>query len=348
MVRRIVKSHPEDEFIFFFDRPYDPAFIFGKNVTPVVLNPPARHPFLWYWWFEQSLPTALKKYQPDVFFSPDNYLSLKTKVKTLLVTHDLAHVYYPDEIPYFTRKFYDYYVPKYINRADHIIAVSDFTKQDILKNYGIPAEKVEVIYNACTENFKPADRETQESIRTKYADGQEYFFYIGSINPRKNIERLIQAFDLFKTKTKSSMKLLLGGRLAWQSGPVKETFERAHHKSDIQLLGYLEEEELPKVIASATALVYVSLFEGFGLPILEAMHCETAVITSDVTSMPEVAGEAALMIDPRSVEEIAEAMQKIQASEVATRLVELGKQQREKFNWDDSAAKVYACLQKMN
>ena len=104
VVKRLVEQHPEDEFIFFFDRPYPEEYIFGKNVKAEVLFPPARHPFLWYWWFEWSLSKALQKYKPDVIFSPDNYLSLKSDVKTVMVMHDIAHVHYPDEVPFIARK----------------------------------------------------------------------------------------------------------------------------------------------------------------------------------------------------------------------------------------------------
>ncbi len=347
IVKRIVQSHPEDEFIFLFDRPYDKAFIFAENIKPIILKPPARHPFLWYWWFEQSLPAALRQHRADVFFSPDNHLSLKAKTKTVMITHDLAHIHYPNEIPFLAKKFYDYYVPKYVQKADHIIAVSEFTKKDIIKQYQTEEQKISVVYNACTDNFKPIDVSVKNNIKKKYAEGQDYFFYIGSINPRKNIINLIHAFELFKMKTKSSNKLLLGGRFAWQSGPIKNAFDQSKFQSDIKLLGYLEEEELPKIIAAAKALVYVSLFEGFGLPILEAFHCETPVITSNVTSMPEVAGEAALMVNPKSVVEIAKAMEATADQTRSQQFVEKGKAQREKFSWDDSAKKVYAILKEV-
>ncbi len=347
LVKRLVLQHPEHQFYFFFDRPFDASFVFADNVYPVVLYPPARHPFLWYLWFEWAIPRAIQKYRPDLFLSPDNYLSLRTPVKTLLITHDLAHVHYPDEIPYFTRKFYDYYVPRYVRRADHIIAVSNFTKQDIIKQYKVPPEKISVVYNACDNVFTSQDEETKQKAREKYAAGKDYFFYVGSIHPRKNIIRLIRAFEKFKNKTQSAIKLLLGGRFAWQSGSIRETLEKSKFSRDIHFLGYLEEEELPRVIAAARALVYVSLFEGFGLPILEAMHCETPVITSGVTSMPEVAGDAALIIDPASETAIAEAMEKIQNPQFAQELIDKGKKQREKFNWDRSAERVYQIIEKL-
>ncbi len=116
VVKRMVEQHPEDEFFFFFDRPFDPTFIFGKNVTPVVLFPPARHPFLFYWWFEWSIAKALKKYGIDVFLSPDNFLSLSTKVKSVLVTHDLAYLHFPEHQSFFQKNTINYSVQNSIKR----------------------------------------------------------------------------------------------------------------------------------------------------------------------------------------------------------------------------------------
>lgn len=344
ITKRLVEQHPNDEFVFFFDRPYDRSFIFGDNVQPVVLSPPARHPFLWYYWFEYSVATTLKRFAPDVFFSPDNYLSIRSHTKTVMVTHDLAHLYYAKEIPYLVRRYYEHFVPKFLNRADHIISVSAFTKQDIIKQYQINEQKITVAHNACSEEFAPVSETEKAAQKIKYTQGEDYFFYIGSIHPRKNIERLILAFDQFKSKTGSSIKLLLGGRFAWQTGSIKKTLDQAKYRSDIIMIGFIDKKELPKILGAASALVYVSLFEGFGLPILEAMQAGVPVITSNRSSMPEVAGEAALLVDPESTDEIANAMEGVLEKKVAKRLITAGKQQREKFSWNKSAEIVYETL----
>lgn len=345
VLRRLVTQHPEDEFIFLFDRPYSPEFIFAENVTPVVIFPPARHPLLWYWWFEWSIPAALKKHRPDVFFSPDNYLSLSTKVKTVLVMHDIAHVHYPGEVPFLAEKYYRHFVPKFVKKAHKIVSVSDFTKADICRHYAVDPSKIAVACNGCKEYFKTIPPSEKEKIKQQYAEGEDYFFYIGAIHPRKNIHRLILAFDQFKKTTKASVKLLLGGRFAWQTGEIKDAFEKAEFKKDIVFLGYLKNEELPGFIGSALALTYVSLFEGFGVPLLEAMHTETPIITSNVSSMPEVAGNAALLIDPNSVISIAGAMEKIYKDEnLRISLIENGRQQRKKFNWQIATDIIYEAL----
>lgn len=345
IIRRLVEQHPEDEFIFCFDRPYDKSFIFGENVTPLVIAPPSRHPFLWYLWFEQSLPRALKKYQPDIFYSPDGYCSLKLNCPTVMVTHDLAHIHYPQEIPFLVRKYYQYYVPKYLQKSDQVISVSHATKEDIIEQYRIPSEKVSVVHNGNRDGFYKIKKEQRQTTRVKYSQNCKYFFYLGAVHPRKNLERLIMAFDLFKQTTGSDVKLLIGGRLAWQTDTVQRIFDQSVYKADIKFLGFIPEEDLPFLLGSALAMVYVSLFEGFGLPILEAMYAEVPVITSNVSAMPEVAGDAALLVNPLSVGELVLAMQKIyEDRSLRKNLVEIGKIQREKFNWGRSANRTYSIL----
>lgn len=342
VVRRLVAQHPEHEFIFFFDRPFDPSFVFGKNVKPVVLFPPARHPFLFVWWFEWSVRRALRRYKADVFLSPDNFLSLGTKVKTVLVTHDIAHVYYSKQVSFFQRLYYQVFAKKFNERADRIVAVSEYTKADLVRQYGIAPAKISVSGNGCREIFKPLQAIEKQAVRNFFSKGMPYFYYIGAVHPRKNVHRLIAAFDQFKAATGEPHKLLIAGRFAWQAGVVKSAFEAAGYRSDIHFLGYVSDEDAVRLMGAATALVYTSLFEGFGVPVLEAMHAEVPVITSNVSSLPEVAGDAALLVDPTSVEEIAEAMRRIHEDEhLCNKLVANGRLQRTRFNWQEAADVVY-------
>jgi len=348
IIRRIVNQHPEDEFLFLFDRPYHADFIYAKNVEAVIINPPARHPLLWYTWFESAVPRVLKKWQPDVFFSPDGYCSLKSSTKTLMVTHDLAHLHFPEQVPYLARKYYQRYVPQYLNRADKVVAVSEFTKQDIIKNYSLPTDKVKVVYNACRTDFKPLPEGAQQKIRDQYSNGFPYFFYLGAVHPRKNVHRLIEAFDQFKQQTNAPHQLLIGGRFAWQTGPVKTAYDNAQRQQDIVFLDYLDNTATPKLMAAAFAFVYPSLFEGFGIPVLEAMHTDTPVITSNVSSLPEVAGDAALLVNPMVSKEIEKAMlQLYNEMDLRQTLIQNGRVQRQQFDWDKSAARIYNLLSKL-
>lgn len=342
VLRRLVMRYPEHDFIFFFDRPYDPAFVFGPNVEAVVLFPPARHYVLWWWWFEIAVPRALRHYQAEVFLSFDGYCSLRTAVPTLMVTHDIAHVHYPEQIPKWARNYYHKYVPKYLNRADKIITVSNFVKQDIIRHYGVPADKVTIAGNGCKSAFKPIPAEQQIQIREKHTGGKPYFFFLGALHPRKNMERLIRAFSQFKERDKNQIQLLIGGRFAWKSTSIKEAWEQSRVKSDIHWLGYVPDNELPELLGSALALTYISLFEGFGVPLLEAMHAEIPIITSNVSSLPEVAGNAALLVDPRSETEIVAAMSSIATDEALRhQLITAGKTQRRKYNWDLTAKVIW-------
>jgi glycosyltransferase involved in cell wall biosynthesis len=342
VVRRLVEQHPEHQFYLLFDRPYDESFVFGENVEPVVVRPQARHPLLWYWWFERSIPRVLRKIQADVFLSPDGYASLRARTPTVLVTHDLAFEHFPDHVPRLVRRYYRHFIPRYHQRAERIVAVSQFTKSDIERQYGIQGDKISVACNGVRSDFRPLDDALKKAIRNRYTNGKPYFFYLGSVHPRKNVDRLIQAFDRYKQRTQSETQLLIGGRFAWQSKAVKNAYDRARYKDDITFLGFVPENELPLLLGGASALAYVSLFEGFGVPLLEAMHCEAPIITSNAASMREVAGPAGYLVDPTVVDQIAVAMQTLmEFPEKQRALVAAGKTQREKYSWEQAAAVVW-------
>ena len=347
VARRLVARHPDDEFVFLFDRPFDPAYVPSGNVKPMVVAPPARHPFLWYAWFEWAVPLALHRYRADVFFSPDGYCSLRSSVPTVMVTHDLAHLHFPEAIPDLVRRYYQHYVPRYLQRAEQVVAVSAYTARDIHLQYGIPQEKISVACNGCDPAFKPLTEEEKQRVRKQYARGLPYFFYIGAMHPRKNIPRLIAAFDLFKTRTGSPALLLLAGRLAWQTGEIRSAFDAAAHRNDIVFMGYVPDEALPSLTGAALALTYVSLFEGFGVPLLEALHCETPVLYSDVSSMPEVAGPAGLPVNPHSETSIAEGMARLWGDTALRReLTTQAAVQRLKFSWEHATDVVEEALRK--
>ncbi len=348
VLQRLVAAYPQHEFIFLFDRPFDQRFVYGKNVTPVVCFPPARHALLWYWWFEWTLPAALKKHQADVLLSPDGFCSLRSKVPTVMVTHDIAHIHFPQEVPLHGRVFYRHYVPRYLQRAEQVVTVSHFTKKDILKHYPIDDKKILVACNGGRETFRPLAPPSKEEVRQQYAAGQPYFFYLGAVHPRKNVHRLIEAFDRFKQRTQSPVKLLIGGRFGWQTGVVKDAYDTAQYQKDIIFLGYVPDEDLPRLTGAALALVYVSLFEGFGVPILEAMHCDTPVITSTTSSMPEVAGAAGYLVDPTVVDQIAIAMQDVwEQPALRQKLINVGREQRQKFSWDKATEVIKTALEKV-
>ena len=341
--RRMVLDHPDDDFFFFFDRPYDEQFIFADNITPVVLGPQARHPLLWYIWFELRLPRAFKKYKIDVFYSADTYLSMKTSVPTLLVCHDLAYVHYPEHIRDIHLKYYRKNFPKFHRRANHVVAVSEFTRQDVIKNYGLSQDAVSVGYNATPPGFKKLTATEKEEQKAKYTQGHPYFIYVGSLHPRKNLVRLIEAFDNFKSNTNNDHKLVLIGRFAWKNEELKDTYEKIIHKSDIILTGSIHEGIHP-VVAASEGLFYVSLFEGFGIPILEGFSSHVPVVTSNVSSMPEVADDCGIVIDPTDTYQIEKAMTRLAKGSYPDSEIEKAANRAASFTWKKTANHIYAKL----
>jgi glycosyltransferase involved in cell wall biosynthesis len=315
-------------------------------VHPVVLFPPARHPFLWFIWFEWSVANWLNKHQPSLFISTDGFCSLRAKVPTVTVIHDIAYEHFPDHINKLARRYYQFFVPKFIQHSQKIITVSEFTKSDVMAHYHTSGSKIEVVYNAAKAVYQPIAKLEQESIRMRVSNGKPYFVYVGSIHPRKNIVKLLEAFEAFKIQTKSEVKLLIIGRKAWQHDDVDNTLEKLSSKSDVLFLGHLGSEKTATIVASSLAMCYVSLFEGFGIPIVEAQQAGTAVITSNLSSMPEAAGEGALLVDPNNTSSIAGAMQSI-FEDVTLRevLIQKGFENGKRFGWEKSAEKLWEIVQ---
>ncbi|MCS7075722.1 MAG: glycosyltransferase family 4 protein [Bacteroidia bacterium] len=348
ITQRLVKKHPNDTFYFIFDRPYDKSFIFSENVIPVVVSPPARHPILWKIWCDWSVKRYLDKIKPDVYFSPDGYLPLKTDVPCVPVIHDLAFEHYPNDVPKRVLNFYRKHFPKYAHKAKHIIAVSEYTKRDIVEQYGVPVNKITVAYNAVSEIYAPSSEVEQISTRQKYTQGKPYFLFVGAIHPRKNVVNLLKSFDEFKKQYHTDHKLVIVGRKAWDYKDALQVYEQMEYKGEVVFTGHLEVEELRLLYGAAVCLVYISYFEGFGIPIIEALSCGCPVITSNVSSMPEVVGKAGLLVDPLDVQNIVRMMQKValqtgKKEELLTHVP----QQLSLFDWEKSADKVYQVIKQV-
>lgn len=346
-LKRITRQHPEHEFYFLFDRKYSDEFIFSDNIKPLIVHPQARHPVLYYIWFEHSIPRVLEKIGADLFFSPDGYLSLKSKIPSVNVFHDLNFEHYPKDLPLIERKFYRHYFPEYAHKAVRIATVSEYSKKDIVNLYGVDRDKIDVVYNGANESFKPVDEEVKKSTKRQYSHGAPYFLFVGSLHPRKNLARLFPAFDQFKESDDQGVKLLIVGEKKWWTDSIEKAYEQMTHKDDVVFTGRLSVDQLHDVIASALALTYVSYFEGFGIPILEAFYCHTPVITSNVTSMPEVAGDAALLVDPMSINSITDAMKQMAGDEQLRKmLIEKGEERSKMFTWQKSSERLWASIEK--
>jgi glycosyltransferase involved in cell wall biosynthesis len=347
-LKLITTQHPEHQFVFIFDRPYSQEFVFSSNVTAVVIGPPARHPFLFYAWFEYSVSYILKQHKCDLFLSPDGYLSLRSSTKQLAVIHDLSYIHHPKDVKWIMQKYFNYFFPRFARKAARIATVSEYSKRDINKHYNTPLNKIDVVYNGVNESFKPLLAHEQQAVRAKYSNGCEYFVYVGALHPRKNIARLLQAFDAFAAKTKSNVKLIIVGEKHWWNAHLKKVFSTMQHQQSVVFTGRLSTTELNNVLASAIALTYIPYFEGFGIPILEGFKCQVPVITSNTTSMPEVAVDAALLVNPFEVHSIVDAMLSIYTNENNLRktLVSKGTARLQHFGWQKSADLLWASINK--
>lgn len=341
--KRLVENHPEHTFVFFFDRPYDPKFIFGPNVEAVVLNPPARHPILFVLWFEFAVYWALKKNKIDLFFSPDGYLSLRSKVPQVGVIHDLNFEHFPQDIPWVPRLYLRFFFPKFARKAAQVLTVSEVSKTDICKTYQVSAEKVSVAWNGTSPIFKPLSEVENELFKQNWTENTDYFLFVGALHPRKNTKRLLEAFALYRQKGGRKSLLIVGENLWKNKGfDVPEQV-----KSAVYFTGHLDQITLANAYSAAFCFVFIPYFEGFGIPLVEAMQAGVPIISGNLSALPEVAGEAALYVDPLLVEEIADSFFSLENDEkTRLRLIKLGLERAKLFSWDFTAAKVWKVLEK--
>lgn len=337
-LQRICNNNPEVEFDFIFDRKPNSEFKFSENVRLISLSPPARHPILWVIWFEYRLKNYINSNNFDLFLSPEGWIPPNLNCPSLGVIHDLNFAHHPENIIFSHRKYLQYFFPKFANRANRIATVSEFSKKDIIETYNISPEKIDVVYNGANEIFKPLSIEKQVKVRATFCNEKPYFIFIGTLHPRKNIDHLLLAFDDFKSTVHSNVQLLIVGNRKWWPAKVESIYQKMKFKDDVHFLGRQSDGNLAQLLASAEALTYLPYFEGFGIPILEAFQCEVPVITSAVSSMPEVAKDAALLAQPTDVGGISEKMRLIiENDELKKRIIQKGVERAKNFSWDKTA-----------
>ncbi|GAC1375067.1 MAG: glycosyltransferase family 1 protein [Hymenobacter sp.] len=349
MLRQLVAQHPEVTFHFLFDRAYDPRYLFGPNVVPHVLPPPARHPLLFVAWFEGAVAFWLARHRPAAFISPDGFTTLSTGVPRVTVVHDLAFEHFPQDVGLLQRRYYHLFMPRFARASARLVAVSEATKADIVQTYGVAPAKISVAYNAPAEFFRPQPAAAQQETRRRFSHGQPYFLFVGALQPRKNLGHLLRAFDAFKTTggvAVAAAQLLIVGRKAWRAGPILAAYTQMRHQAAVHFTGRVADAELAGLYAAARATVYVPYFEGFGIPIVEAQASGCPVLTSGVSSMPEVAGEGgALLVDPHTVESIAAGLARLWHEAALRReLVARGHNNLRRFSWARSAEVVWQAL----
>ncbi len=259
--------------------------------------------------------------------------------KTLLTVHDLSFVRAPETASPRLRAYLNEVVPRSVRRADHVLADSQATKDDLIALYGTPPDKISVLLSGVSDHFVPVTDSAQlTAVRVRYGIGDApYLLAVGTVQPRKNYERLIRALASLP-KALEQVKLVIVGGRGWLQAPIYEAVDALHLRDRVIFTGFADDADLPALYSGARALAYPSLYEGFGLPILEAMRCGIPVLTARTSSLTEVAGDAALLVDPTSVESIRDGLIRLLTDEeLHTRLIAAGDAQSRPFTWKRAA-----------
>lgn len=347
-LRRIVAAHPEHEFLFLFDRAPDGRFLYGPNVTPVVMGPPTRHPLLYRLWFDWLLPRRLKAIRADAFISPDGFVALRSAVPTLAVMHDLNFEHYPEDLPRAYRDYYRTYFPRFARHAARLATVSEFSRRDIAARYEVDAARIDVVHNGVGEVFRPLGPEERDAARARFTQGAPYFVCVGSLHPRKNIARLLLAFDELLEQHPSDLRLLIVGERFWWDARMEEAWKRVRRKDRVVFTGRLRQHELHQAMGGALALAFISYFEGFGIPVAEAMRCGVPVVAAEATCLPEIAGDAAHYCDPFSVADIKRALFEVWSDPAhADHLRAAGIRRSARYTWEKAAEALWASFGRM-
>ena len=345
-VANLIRQHPEIQFQILCDKKFTEDYFDFPNVTKHKIFPALRHPVLYVIYMELVLPFFLRKHKPDLMVSMDSFLSLLSGCKQIPVIYDINFEHKPEDIALKNRIYYRFFTKRFAKKAKRIATISEYSKRDIADFYKIDTTLIDNVSCGINSNFSPLSNEEIIAVRDKWSKGKPYFFFVGSMHPRKNIKRLIDGFNLFKERTQSDFKLVLAGSLLWQKTDIEDSYINSQYKDDIIFTGRLSDADLQKVLGAAYALSFVPIFEGFGLPIVEAFQSGVPVICSNVTSMPEVAGDAALMVDPFNIDSIANGMNKLaDNNELRNELIDKGHQQKMLFSWSRTAELLWDCIQ---
>jgi len=293
---------------------------------------------------DQIVAKHLPNFKTDLIFQPDlRPLSVLPGTKKICVVHDLSFHHFPQYFSLKTRIWHKFLnVKKTLRDYNHIIAVSEYTKEDLISTYKLDPGKITVIHEGVEEDFCSTISPVKtEKIRSRYHLPENYFLFLATHEPRKNLSRMIKAFKSFKKNDKLGFKLVLVGR------SNEKIFAKARVKpdDDILITGFIPEEEKPYLFRMAKAFLYPSIFEGFGLPLLEAMKCGTPIITSNTSSMPEICADAALYVNPLSVADLKFAMHKIIEPDQRLKLTSKMRERIKSFSWNKCANETLTLIE---
>ncbi len=301
-------------------------------------------------WHRARIPLPIETFTGavDVFYSPD-FLLPPTRAKRALVTvHDLSYVRMPECFPAPLLNYLNRAVPRALERANLILADAASTRRDLNEAYGVPHEKIRVLYSGVDARFRPDVSEKSKARVRELTRGKPYLLSVGTIQPRKNYAKLIEVYAKLIHNSQlpiDNCQLIICGSRGWMYEDVFETPKHLGIAERVMFADFFSDDDLPALYALATLFVYPSLYEGFGLPVAEAMACGTPVVTSNASSLPEVAGDAALYFDPRDADAMADAIRLALSDEhLRAELRAKGFAQAKKFSWDKAARELQECL----
>ena len=346
-LERLVALRPDDQFLLVVDRPEDEMFHLGPNVEVRRIRIPARRPWLIRWWFGRPLGGLLRRWKADAFVSLEGPLAteMPPEFPQMTVIHDLNFEHRPEGLPKVWARYYRTEFPGYARRAQCLGTVSEFSKSDLVATYGLESRDIEVFSNAADPEFVPARESEKTAAQQDFAGGRPYWVFVGSLHPRKNLDGLFKAFQKY-VEEGGAWDLVVVGAAMWGKEDGRGDSSVDHR---VHFVGRLNSAQLVHAVAGAEALVFIPWFEGFGIPVVEAMACGVPVIASNVTSLPEVCGDAAFaMVDPGDVTQIASAMSNLERNPEAARSAsERGVARAKDFSWDRTAELVSRAVDRL-
>ena len=344
LVNAVVTNDATDAFLLLHAAPNPgrvPNYPGGSNVSHRVLRVNERWSNIIWHRLQVPLPADWLTGPVDLFHSPDFVLPPVRAARSILTVHDLAFLLYPECADASLRAYLEKTVPRSVQRADYVVADSENTRNDVICLLGVPPERVTVVPGGVDPVFKPVTDPARLAAfrRTLGLESDTpYILFIGVIEPRKNLMGLIEAFDILKSRRSLPHKLVVAGRRGWLSDATMERAERSPYRNEIIFPGFIPEEELPTLYSAAEAFAFPSHYEGFGLPVLEAMACGTPVVASRASSLPEVVGDAGMQVDPDDSERLASALELLALNpEMRADFRERGIARAAGFTWDAAA-----------
>jgi glycosyltransferase involved in cell wall biosynthesis len=343
LTRALVAAHP-GRYALFYNRERGVKPLPGLEHLPVRTVALGYKPWRMLVWLGQLAHVGLDNLLPDaeLFHATEHLLLSLRSVPTVLTVHDLIFRRLPGHHKPLNRWYLNLTVPLYCRRANHVIAVSEYTRRDLISAYGLPPEKITVVCEAAAPRFRLQPPEAIAAVRARYGLPNRYLLFVGTIEPRKNLTRLLAAFETIYREDLSDGLVIVGKR-GWLYGDFFARLEQSPVKHAVLFPGYVMDEDLPGIYAGAQALVFPSLCEGFGLPVLEAMACGTPVVSSSASSIPEAGGEAALYFDPTDTAEITATTRRLlREADLQDRLRTRGLAQAARFSWGLAATATEA------